>query len=525
MPKWMPVVVVVAALAGLAWWLSDGPRDAAAPSTAAVATPAPTTKSAPKTLRVGLVALPPERGYPYNSTGLPTIYTYRAIFDGLTFVTNDGEVLPYLATAWKQVDPLTWRFTLRENVTFSNGKPFTADAVVFAVEHLRSPEASTDAIARELVGVQSAVAESPTSVLLKTSRAEPLLPAALEQLLIVEPEHFKAVGKEGFAAAPIGTGPFMVKTWSNAKIELDAFKGSWRAPKVDALELIAVPETSARVQGILSDQIDLAVAMGREDVLALDAGGAAFTVTPSNSVLAVTFILSKLPPGHPLLDKRVRQALNYAVNKQAYIDALFGGLTQAASQPTTKSGFGYDPTIAPYPYDPEKAKALLAEAGHPKGFEFTVELTPAGGTALSETYQQVASDLAKVGVNMIIRAITVPQLVRGVQTGEWSGQAFNMNFSAERTTDALRPVRLHSCLGMAPWYCDKGVTAKIEQAYATADLDARRALTQEIMRHYHDEAPVIWLHEVVLFEGMSKRVRGYRNDHTVISYQNIELVD
>ncbi len=487
-----------------------------------------TTPASPakiKTLRVGLMTLPPDRGYPYNSSGIPTIYAYRAIFDGLTFVTDDGKVEPYLATSWEQVDELTWRFKLREGVTFSNGVPFTADAVVSAITYLTRPNAIVDVIARELVGIKSAAAEGSHSVLIYTNRPEPLMPAALEQLLIVEPGQFQRLGQQGFADAPIGTGPFKVVNWGDAKIELTAFKESWRAPKVDALELIALPETSTRVQALQSNQIDIGIALGYDNIAQLEEAGARMNVSYVTSTLGVTFILTRLPPGHPLLDKRVRQALNYALDKEGYIKAFLGGMTQPASQPTTKSGFGYNPDVKPYPYDPAKAKALLAEAGFANGFSFTAEVTNGGGAALPETYQQVSADLARIGVTMTLRTITVPQLLRGVQQGEWEGEAFGMNFSSERMLDALRSVRLHSCINRHPWYCDKPQTDKILKAYSIGNLDERRKLTQEIMAAYHDDAPVIWLHEVAMFEGLAPRVKNYAIAHTVIRYEQIELAD
>lgn len=512
------VIVMVLAVIAVGAWALFGRSDA--PTTTASA---PASKS--KTLRVGLVALPPDRGYPYNSTGIPTIYTYRAIFDGLTFVTAEGEVQPYLATSWEQVDELTWRFKLRDGVTFSNGVAFTADAVVVAVQYLTRPNAIVDAIARELVGIESATAEAPLSLLIKTKRPEPLLPAALEQLLIVEPGQFQKLGQQGFADAPIGTGPFKVVKWGDAKIELAAFKESWRAPKVDAMELIALPETATRVQALQSGQIDIGVALGYDNIAQLEQAGARMNVSKVTSTLGVTFILTRLPPGHPLLDKRVRQALNYALDKERYIKAFLGGMTQPASQPTTQSGFGYNPDIKPYPYDPEKAKSLLAEAGFPNGFSFVAEVTNGGGAALAETYQTVSADLARVGVDMTLQTITVPQLLRGVQQGEWTGQAFGMNFSSERMLDALRSVRLHSCINRNPWFCDKALTDKILKAYSMGSLDERRKLTQEIMAAYHDDAPVIWLHEVAMFEGLAPRVKNYNVAHTVIRYEQIELAD
>ena len=126
---------------------------------------------------------------------------------------------------------------------------------------------------------------------------------------------------------------------------------------------------------------------------------------------------------------------------------------------------------------------------------------------------------------MTLQAITVPQLNRGVLQGEWTDAAFGMNYSAQRTTDSLRTMRLQSCLHPVAWYCDRTIQPKITEAMATGDLDKRRALSQEIMAYYHDAAPAIWLHRIVVFEGLSPKVRNYRSDVSVIDYASIELAD
>ena len=216
--------------------------------------------------------------------------------------------------------------------------------------------------------------------------------------------------------------------------------------------------------------------------------------------------------------------MNYAVNKDAYIKALFGGLTKAASQPSTAAGFGYNDSIKAYPYDPKRARALLAEAGYPDGFPFTAQVTIGGGASLAPAYQQVAADLLKVGVVMTLRTMPVQQLIRGIQEGEWRGEAFGMNYSAERTVDSLRPVRLHSCIQRIPWYCNEELTDKVSVAFAVADLDKRRKLTEEIMAMYHEDAPAIWMHEVIMFKALGPHVRHFRQDHTVLNYDEIELV-
>ncbi len=203
---------------------------------------------------------------------------------------------------------------------------------------------------------------------------------------------------------------------------------------------------------------------------------------------------------------------------------MFGGLTKAASQPTTAATVGYNADVKAYPYDPEKARALLKEAGYEDGFSFTAQVTIGGGASLAPAYQQVSADLLNVGVVMSVRTIPVQQLIRGIQEGEWRGEAFGMNYSAERTTDALRPLRLHSCIHRSPWYCDKEVTAKIEQAFATSDLDERRRLTEEIMADYHDEAAAIWMHEIIFFDALGPKVTNFQQDHTVLNYHEIDLL-
>lgn len=501
----------------------SGPPEGSRPSTDNQAE-LKTTPTAQKVLRMGVVGLPPTFGNPYRGTGVPTIYTIRTMFEGLTFVREDGEVEPLLATSWERIDDLTWKFDLRRDVTFHNGTPFTAAAVVTAVEYLTSPEANIEPIARDLGALESAESVDEHTVILRTEVPSPLLPALVEALLIVEPNHWQTLGREAFATDPIGTGPFKLVDLSEAKATLTAHREGWRPPVVDGMEIYALPDPSSRVQAILSDRIDIAVAMSRDDILAIETGGGRGDVGTTISVLGVVFILSEIPADHPLQNQRVRQALNYAVNKDGYIEALFGGLTKAASQPSTSAGFGFNETLEPYPYDPELAKKILAEEGYGGGFSFVAEVTIGGGASLAPAYQQVAADLENIGVMMSLRTIPVQQLIRGIQEGEWKGQAFGMNYSAERAADSLRPLRLHSCIHRSPWYCDKELTAKVEQAFATSDLDERRELTEEVMADYRNNAPAIWMHEVVMFKALGPKVRNFRQDLTVLNYHEIDLL-
>ena len=186
----------------------------------------------------------------------------------------------------------------------------------------------------------------------------------------------------------------------NTRAYLTAHKESWRNPILSGIEILAIPDPASRVQAILSNKIDVAVAMSQDDITIIEEGGGKGNDGISMSALGISFILTKLPKNHPLQNIKVRRALNYAVNKEKYTQTLFNGMTKAASQPTTSGAFGFNTSLKPYPHYPDYAKRLLEEAGYPDGFSFIAEVTITGGASLASVYQQVASDLRIIGVNM-----------------------------------------------------------------------------------------------------------------------------
>jgi peptide/nickel transport system substrate-binding protein len=475
------------------------------------------------TLRVGLAALPPMLGNPYGSISIPTIYTWAAMFDALTYVTVSGQVEPALATSWEAVDENTWRFELRRGVTFHNGEPFNAAAIVAAIAYLTSPEAVRDTIAREMRVLERAEAIDEHAVLIHTREPAALLPANMAQMFVVAPQQWQRLGPEGFAREPAGTGPFRLVRWVENGAELEAFRESWRPPRVDRLIFKQMPDQIARIQGIQTGQLDIAVALSPEDAAALEAAAGQLDYGPSASVLGIAFILEGLDQDHPLRDQRVRQALNYAVDKERYLEVLFGGHSRPASQPATAAAFGYNDDLLPYRFDPARARQLLTEAGYPDGFSFTMEAAVGGGAADAAVYQTVANDLSAIGVNMRIQVIPISQLIRRIQGGGWGGQAFGMNYNAERTTDGLRFTRLHSCIPRSPWFCDEQLTARIQRANSTWDLAKKRAQIRAILAAYREQAVAIWLHEIVYAQGIGPRVKGFQQDNAFIRYDLIEL--
>ncbi|MBL8645547.1 MAG: ABC transporter substrate-binding protein [Rhodospirillaceae bacterium] len=478
-----------------------------------------TALSAPaETVRIGFASLPPGGGNPFTSPSRTSWYTWRAIFDTLTQLGEKTMPVPGLAVAWTNTGPETWVVKLRPDTVFSNGEPLNAAAVLASIAYLQSPAAATDTIARETENIAGVRALDDLTLEFTTKTPDPMFARQLATLAVVPPVYWAKLGRDGFARAPIGTGPFVVEKWDRARISLKSNALSWRPAASTKAEIIAMPETSARVQALLSGRVDIASEIGPDDIDVLKAEGFNVYQRPASSIEVMAF--NTVADG-PFKDARVRQALNYAVNKQAIADTIMHGLVPPGTQMTARANPEYDPGLKPYPYDPAKAKALLVEAGYEKGFWFVFELST--GSHYGAMFQKVADDLAQVGVRMEIRPIPWPQFVRGVQQGEWKGQAFGFEYETLPTGETLRPFRLHACTWPHPWYCDAEMTPVIAEAKRTFDQTKRLDLVRQVLRAYRDKAAALILVEPVGLDGLSPKVRHYDQLNGIIPYHQVTV--
>ncbi len=470
-------------------------------------------------LRVGVVGLPRTLGHPYAISNLPAIYTFTALYDALTFVDGKGQLSPWLATGWRRTADLTWEMTLRPGVRFSNGEPFNAAAVVHAVTYLTSPAAATDTSAQELSSLASARAIDELTVKISTKMPNPALARELSALRIVAPRLWNELGAEGYARAPVGTGPFKVDRWGAAAITFSANKDSWRSPKVDGLEIRALPEMATRVQGLLSGQLDIATALRVEDIPEVEAGGHRMQANPGTGVFTISLNLERDPR---LRDIRVRQALNFAIDKNRISSLMLGGLVKPASQFTPPNATGYDASLVPYPFDSDRARRLLAEAGFADGLDIVFEGVMGGAVSDGALFQQIAADLAKVGVRMEIRSILLSQLSANMHSAAgWTGSAFGTDYGTAPSLDSLRSLKLHSCLHPYKWFCDPEGLPMIERALAANTEQERTDMTRAIFRRYHELFPAILLWDIVYFDGIRHEIGDVPAVGTWIMYDKI----
>ncbi|YCI06779.1 ABC transporter substrate-binding protein (plasmid) [Ensifer sp. D2-11] len=319
---------------------------------------------------------------------------------------KDGSVVPSLATSWRQVDSLTWEFKLREGVTFHDGKAFDAPAVVAALKRAQDPPLACEVGLATLKGVKlTAEAVDPTTLLIKTDVVEPILPNKMSALDIGSP----ATPSDSKTRSPAGTGPYKLKAWTPGQsVTLAAYEGYWGdEPPIKHATIIWRAESAVRAAMVDTGEAQIAYEIAPQD------GTTKQDHAFPNAETSLLRIDAQVPP---LNDKRVREALNLAIDRDGLIGTIFHEDAQKAMQVVPPSVFGFNPDIPIWTYDPEKAKSLLA-AAQADGVPVDKEIVIYGRIGIypnsSESLEAVQAMLADAGFNARLEMLeTSPWLKR-----------------------------------------------------------------------------------------------------------------
>jgi peptide/nickel transport system substrate-binding protein len=474
-----------------------------------------------KNLRVALVGLPNRQGIGHDAFGESTVNLISAFYDSITYNDLTGTVSPGLAVGWQAQGNDTWVVKLRPNVKFHNGRAFDAAAMVENIEFMLSEKGQIYSGTRNIIGVAGARAVDATTVEIKTKVPSPILPRMLAILFPMEIKAFTEMGADVFARQPVGTGAFRLTSYQPGKVEGVAFNNGWRAPKVQRISFNEIAEVPQRVQGLTSGQLDIALALGPDNIAQIQGAGGKLAIGPTNNTMTMMFNIVR--PG-PLQDVRVRQALNYAVNKEAFVKNVVRADTRVATQPSTSIMSGFDRTLQPYPYDPARAKVLLAEAGHGNGLKLSAEIIT-GIAEFSDMFQHIASDVKQVGVDLELKIISRPDLVsKMLGQKQWESDAFSMQYEGFPTNDAMRNMLNHSCMAFTrAWNCFREIMPRIEAANGEFDLAKREELMRELMKFYRDQATALYMYERVQIDGLGRNVEGYAQVNRAITWHDIAL--
>jgi len=386
----------------------------------------------------------------------------RQIFD--TLLRRDLKTLKLegnLAESWRLLTDTTWQFKLRRGIKFHNGEPFDAAAVKFSVERMLNPAQG---------------APGRTSI------------ASIDHVDVVDPYTVNVVTKTPFPLLPVRMSP-----------------GHRGAPAIERLVFRPVPELTTRVAALLSGQADLVSDVPPDQVAKIKASGVArVEVSTLGGFVIMVKMTNYLMPG-PWQDARVRKAINYAIDLDTIIKTVLEGYGQPLGVPLEKEAFGFNPAIKWWGYDPERAKALLREAGYANGFELTLHAPNRRYMNDIEVMQAMAAMLGKVGIKA-----TVQVWEQSVYTTKWRKRellpAYMVAWGGAGVFDGdLLVNSLHSKSALAI-HKNEALDKILEEAQGTNDPERRRALYFKAQEIIFEDAPIIKAYQQAHIFGISNRL-------------------
>lgn len=441
----------------------------------------------------------------------PNMAMSRNLYDSLVGRDADAHWTPTLATSWRQVDPTTWEFTLRQGVKFSDGSPFTADDVVASVKRIPSIPNNPGPYTSNLRTITGVEAVDPYTVRVTTDRANPLLPGQFTNVFIL-PKSVVGAGPEDFSAAraTIGTGPFRLTSYRyGERAELEPNPNYWgERPAWQHVHIRVVSNDASREAALLSGDFDLIENVPPEDVerLRATAGVAVFArsadrvafLSPNvarDTLPLLTDRAGKPLDSNPLRDLRVRQAISLAIDRRALVDRALSGQGMASMQLVPEGFTGWDPSLPVPAADPAGAKRKLAEAGFPEGFGLTLACPNDRWVDDSRVCQGVAQMLTRGGfaakVDTMPGSVFFPRSRYG--KNEWPLILYELSLSSLRdgqyilqvagqSVDEKRGIGDGNRGGFSDPALDAVIEAAVVRSDAGRDAAIRHALAETVAR-------------------------------------------
>jgi len=402
---------------------------------------------------------------------------------------------PHLATSWKPIDPTTWEIELRRDVTFHNGDPFTAETVKFNWERITNPEQKSPQRGNheQIAGVEVV---DRYKVRVHTKSPYPIFVERLQNFQMVPEKVIKEKGDAWFAEHPIGTGPYKFVEWKRDQYILAERNDNYWGPKpaFRYFKYRIIPEVTTMIAELLNGNIDVFRPVPTDQVNTINNSGRARVV--SQRILRTAFIRldakGRTAP-NPFMDVRVRHAANHAVNIEGYIRSLQPGGDRAPAL-VSPLAFGYDPAIKPHEYDPDKAKALLAQAGYASGFEVTWHRSTSSVVPNAKAvYEAMQRDLEKVGIRAKFQIVEARAFDEGVRAGKLGPMhEYTWGYYSVFDADGILWDMLHSSSPFS-YYENPELDRLLLEARSTLDEETRKRLYSRAQQIIREEAPAIFM--------------------------------
>jgi len=444
------------------------------------------------------------------SDGTVTANVISNIYDPLVIRADDMSLVPGLAVSWEAIDESTWRFELRDGVTFHNGEPFTAEAVKFSFDRVLDPERSAPQ-ASYINTIEEVIVVDDLTVDIVTRFPDPILVSRLAKAVagIVPPGYVQEMGDDHVAQNPVGTGPFVFEEWvRDDRLVLSANADYWRdPPQVDELVFRPIPNLATRTSALLSGDVDLIVNLPVPQAPIVESNNG--TKLVAVDIQAGEYLGYNLRlEDSPLQDVRVRRAINHAVDVDAIIQGVLDGYATRRPSPVTPLDFGYA-EVAPYPHDVEVALDLLAEAGYPNGEGLSLSFdAPTGRYPMDQQVSEaIAGQLTALGIDVDFEVHEWGNYLGLFKNGQL-GDLYLLGWGSITTLDADAALYDElTCGKVYSTYCDEDLDAVLEEARSIIDPERREELYATALQMIHDDPPWLFMYQERSLYGMREAVQ------------------
>jgi len=512
-----PTTAAAAATTAPAATTAASATTAAGATTAAATSAAATTAAAAATTAAAVTAVGTltiaqgvdiESLDPYVTTSGASKGIMWTIFDRLVVKDIDFKLQPGLAISWKTLDPNTWELKLRQGVKFHNGEPFDANSVKFSFARFVDP-AIKNGYASNLKPVTGVDIVDDYTVHVKTSAPFGDFIETLSGYVEMLPPK-AAADTASFLKTLPGTGPYKFVSWNaNDKFVVEAAGPHWSGePRIKQVIFRPIPDGTARINELKSGGVDLITNVPALQVNSLQ-NQSGITVSRALNSGSIVLIPSFLTTD-VFKKKEVRQAINYAIDKDALIKVVLQGNASPLESPYAKFiPGGYVEGLPPYKYDPDKAKSLLAAAGYPNGFKFSFKGPNGRYLQDKQICEAIVGQLAKVGITAELETIEWSTYVQGI-----IGRKYDMFFLLQggAPVSVNAQTNWSSKIKGIAWqgYSNPEVDDLIDKAGQTVDDAQRIALYEQMDKIIWDDAPWIFLYNQQDIYASAAKVKNFK---------------
>ncbi len=453
---------------------------------------------------VATVALPGvmvESMNPYAHSTTQIYPTWKHVIEPLVeWDWAKKDIVGVLAESWTTPEPNTWVFKLRQGVKFHDGGDFTAADVVHSYTRIKTDPDSRQGSA--IAGVTDVEALDNYTVQLHTKTPDAALPFRLSQRFITSKAVYDRLGAAEADKLAIGTGPYKFKEWVTGQRFVLEKSPTYQGPRQSAVDEVVfrnIPESEAAITALLNGEVDQIVNIPPESVDRISGSAHRETVRTVN--IMFLGMHASVPQ---FRNKLVRQAVTYAIDKEALTKGVLKGMAYPMDAPIGPDQYGYSADLQPkYSYDPARAKQLLAQAGYPNGFDVEF-LVPVGQyNKIKELAEAIASMLGNVGIRARIQTQDQNTGFAAIQQGK--AQLYLFGRGNVIDPDEYLDQYFHTGVTKRLDYSNPEVDAALEAERAAFDPQQRVALLRKAMSLLMEEAPAVWLFQYQGIEGVSNR--------------------